>query len=533
MLVELLLLVAAALFTKFIIDKGYKNENYFKERGVKYSEPYYFVGNSGNIFTRQKSILKWLCDAYSSFPNERVCGTFEFRSPLLVIRDPELIKCLMIKEFDHFVNRRNIFVDENDPAICKSLFLLRGNDWRDMRATLSPAFTGSKMRLMFELISECSNQMVAFVNKETKEKGIQTYEMKDFCSRMSNDIIATCAFGIQVNSLKEQKNEFYLNGKNLTNLAQLSRIAKLVFMMSFPKICNALKVRAFPQRLISYFRSAILDAMQYREKNNVIRPDMIHLLMEAKKGRLTHQTSDKEIDSAGFATVEESQIGKQEGKKDLSDDDILAQCLIFFFAGFETVSTALSFLCYEMAVNPEIQERLFDEVLETNELLGQKAINYDTLQKMKYLDMVVSESLRKWTPLPFLDRVCTKEYVLDCGEGLKYSFKKGDVFVIFTGALHYDPQYFPDPEKFDPERFSDENKDKIIPGTYLPFGIGPRNCVGSRFALMEVKAFLFYLILNFKIEPNEKTQIPLKLTTNSAMASEKGIWVQLTPRSKE
>ncbi|XP_059607443.1 probable cytochrome P450 9f2 [Phlebotomus argentipes] len=529
----LLLLLVLVLLVKLIIDKGYENENFFKERGIKFAQPYFMFGNSGNLVTRRRTVIEFLVDMHKSFPTEKIFGLFEFRRPIVVLKDPNLVKQLTVKEFNHFVNRRNFLDDDVEPVFSKSLLLLRGNDWRDMRATLSPAFTGSKMRLMFELISECSNQMVEFINKETKEKGIQTYEMKDFCSRMSNDIIATCAFGIQVNSLENDKNEFFINSKDLVNFFKFPRFLKFLFLMVFPTLGSAMKLKIFSQNAISYFRRAIYDAMQYREKNNIIRPDMIHLLMEAKKGRLTHQTSDKEIDSAGFATVEESQIGKQEGKNDLSDHDILAQCFIFFFAGFDTVSTALSFLCYEMAANPEIQERVFKEIQEIAEELGSKPLNYDSIQKMKYLDMVVSESLRKWPPVPAVDRKCTKEFTLKDDTGLNYTFAEDDIFMVLIAAFHYDPQYFPDPEKFDPERFSDENKDKIVPGTYLPFGIGPRNCIGSRFALMDVKAIFYHLLLNFKIEANERTQIPLKLARNSVMLGEKGIWVQLTPRSKD
>ncbi|XP_059607444.1 probable cytochrome P450 9f2 [Phlebotomus argentipes] len=527
---QLLLFIVVVLLTKLVLDKGYHNQNYFKDRGVKFLAPTFMVGCSGNLFTRKLTLLELLKEVYSAFPQEKFFGSFEFRTPVVVLRDPELIKYLAVKEFDNFSDRRDVFTADTNSILSKTLFLLKGNYWRAMRATLSPAFTGSKMRLMFELISECSNQMVAFVNKETKEKGIQTYEMKDFCSRMSNDIIATCAFGIQVNSLEHRKNKFFEYGSSITNMQNPLRMIRMIICMFFPKLANLLRLEIFPDGLIRYFKTTIIGAMDYREKNNIIRPDMIHLLMEAKKGRLTHQTSDKEIDSAGFATVEESQIGKQEGKKDLSDDDILAQCFLFFIAGFEPVSTALSFLSYEMAVNPEIQEKLYKEIRETDEELRFKSLNYDVIQKMKYLDMVVSEHLRMWPPVLFLERICTKAFTLDDGNGLNYKFSVDDKFVIPTHAIQHDAKYFPDPEKFDPERFSDENKGKIIPGTYLPFGIGPRNCIGSRFGLMEVKAILYYLILNFKIEPTEKTQIPLKISKNITFSSEKGIRVQLTPR---
>jgi len=99
-----------------------------------------------------------------------------------------------------------------------------------------------------------------------------------------------------------------------------------------------------------------------------------------------------------------------------------------------------------------------------------------------------------------------------------------------TCSIHHDPKYYPNPEKFDPERFSDENKDSINPFAYFPFGLGPRNCIGSRFALMECKAIMFYLLSAFRIEMSPKTQHPIKLKKNSfVIKPEKDFWLNFRP----
>jgi cytochrome P450 family 9 len=100
-------------------------------------------------------------------------------------------------------------------------------------------------------------------------------------------------------------------------------------------------------------------------------------------------------------------------------------------------------------------------------------------------------------------------------------------------GLHRDPQYWPEPDRFDPERFSEENKMKINPYTFLPFGVGPRNCIGSRFALLETKTLFFYILAHFEIVPVEKTQIPLQLSRKTfAMTAEKGFWLGFKRRVK-
>lgn len=129
-----------------------------------------------------------------------------------------------------------------------------------------------------------------------------------------------------------------------------------------------------------------------------------------------------------------------------------------------------------------------------------------------------------------MDRVCVKDYEVEC-DGKKFTIEKETSFLIPIIGFHRDPTYFPDPLKFDPERFSEENRASIDPDAYLPFGIGPRNCIGSRFALMELKTIFYYLMLNFQLEVTGKTQIPLKLTNSPiGLKTEKGIWVALKAR---
>jgi len=178
-----------------------------------------------------------------------------------------------------------------------------------------------------------------------------------------------------------------------------------------------------------------------------------------------------------------------------------------------------------------VQQKLYEEIWKNESQLNGKKISYDQLQKMKYLDMVICESLRKWPPIALTDRVCAKDYVYE-NDGVKFKVKKGMIVAIPSISFHYDEQYFPNSNVFDPERFNDENKKKIVAGTYLPFGIGPRNCIGSRYALMQAKSAIYYLLLNFKFVPYEKTQIPLKLAkTPMGMYTDKGIHLKLEPRN--
>lgn len=131
-------------------------------------------------------------------------------------------------------------------------------------------------------------------------------------------------------------------------------------------------------------------------------------------------------------------------------------------------------MAYELIRNPDIQKKLQEEIDEVHQRLNGKELTYEELQKMKYLDQVVSETLRMWPPAPVVDRLCVKDYTLEYDDK-KIEIEAGRNFYLLIYGIHHDERYFPNPEKFDPERFSDENKDKINRDAYMPFGVGPRH----------------------------------------------------------
>jgi cytochrome P450 family 6 len=135
-------------------------------------------------------------------------------------------------------------------------------------------------------------------------------------------------------------------------------------------------------------------------------------------------------------------------------------------------------------------------------------LSYDALKDMKYLHMVINETFRKHPPVPILNRVCTKKYTIP---GSDITMNVGEKLLIPTYAFHYDPKYYPNPEVFDPERFTEENIASRVRGTFLPFGDGPRICIGMRFALMETKIVLAEILTKFKVIPCKDTQTTIKI----------------------
>ncbi|CAO1439250.1 unnamed protein product [Diamesa serratosioi] len=149
---------------------------------------------------------------------------------------------------------------------------------------------------------------------------------------------------------------------------------------------------------------------------------------------------------------------------------------------------------------------------------------------MKYLDMVISESLRMWPPALFIDRECSKDCTVTTYDGSSFKFTKGDILLFPFKQLHYDDRYWENPNTFDPQRFNDENKHKINAGAFIPFGIGPRSCIGSRFSLVETKLLFFKILSNFTIEDCDQTPKEAKFKLGLMSSLEKPIYVELKPR---
>ncbi|XP_059612488.1 probable cytochrome P450 9f2 [Phlebotomus argentipes] len=522
------LLLLSAVILWFCYKYAYANENFFKGRGVKFIKPLPFFGSSFGFITNKENLISFVNKICKNFRNEKVFGVFDFRTPILVIRDPEMCKNLAIKEFDHFTDHLNIIPDDFEPMFSSSLFLLGGHKWREMRTTLSPAFTGSKMRLMCDFVVEICEQTVAYVKKEAQEAP-KPNEVRELFTRVAADMIGTCAFGIKVDSLNDKKNMFFESANAMFDPASFSLTLKVIAARTVPWLLKLLRINLFDEKYRGFLKNLVLENMKTRQEKNIVRPDMINLLIEAQKGTLENASS--EYDSAGFATVEEAQMKPVAKKTSWTEDEIVAQCFIFFLAGFDTSSTILSFAAYEIARYPQVQEKLYQEAKMIRDELKGKPIKYETLQKMKYLDMVVSETLRMWPVAPFVDRMCTKEFTMEYDKGKKYTFHKGETLWIPIGDFHFNPEYFPDPNKFDPERFSDENKYLINPNTYLPFGIGPRNCIGSRFALMQIKSLLYSLIVNFHFDLSDKTEVPLVLAGSAVgLKARSGVWIKFRLR---
>ena len=188
---------------------------------------------------------------------------------------------------------------------------------------------------MYEFVLDVGQQTAQTMSDDIKAGKENAFEFKALAMKFTVDVIASCAFGIEVNSFKNPDNEFYDIAQKITNGTSTKMVFKFVGFALMPKVMKALGITLFDKRVNAFIKEATVDTIRVREENAIIRHDMINLLMQARKGQLEHVPEENMTE--GFATVKESDIGKSEVKKVWDDDDLAAQCFIFFLGGFDTV----------------------------------------------------------------------------------------------------------------------------------------------------------------------------------------------------
>uniref|UniRef100_A0A8D1VRZ2 Cytochrome P450 3A n=1 Tax=Sus scrofa TaxID=9823 RepID=A0A8D1VRZ2_PIG len=459
---------------------GTYSHGLFKKLGIPGPRPLPYFGN---ILGYRKGVDHFDKKCFQQYG--KMWGVYDGRQPLLAVTDPNMIKSVLVKEcYSVFTNRRSF-----GPlgAMRNALSLAEDEEWKRIRTLLSPTFTSGKLKEMFPIISHYGDLLVSNLRKEA-EKG-KPVTMKDIFGAYSMDVITSTAFGVNIDSLNNPQDPFVENSKKLLKFSFFDPfLLSLIFFPFLTPIFEVLNITLFPKSSVNFFTKSVKRMKESRlTDQQKRRVDLLQLMINSQ--------NSKEMDP----------------HKSLSNEELVAQGIIFIFAGYETTSSALSLLAYELATHPDVQQKLQEEIEAT--FPNKAPPTYDALAQMEYLDMVVNETLRLYPIAARLERACKKDVEI---HGV--FVPKGTVVVVPVFVLHRDPDLWPEPEEFRPERFSKKNKDTINPYTYLPFGTGPRNCIGMRFALMNMKLALVKVLQNFSFKPCKETQVrQLPICINSVL----------------
>lgn len=222
---------------------------------------------------------------------------------------------------------------------------------------------------------------------------------------------------------------------------------------------------------------------------NGLTDSIIEEKIAIKRGQNQNQTNQKSKRTAFLDLLLDEHF---KDSNQLSLLDIRWEVNTFIFEGHDTTAAAITFAFHAIGLNPDVQQKIHDE-LDTITLDGE--LDLEGLKKLKYLDCVVKETLRLYPSVPMIGRV-VKSDVLILGDK---KIPKGTEVVLWIYGLHRDPDAFPEPEVFRPERFEDHRVTRN-PFVYTPFSGGPRNCIGQKFANMELKCILATVLQKFTIK---------------------------------
>lgn len=502
---------------------------YWERKGIKGPRPSLLVGNIKSLLVHNRAKVEeeWV----KKFG--KIYGIYYGTVPRLVVADVEVLQQICIKDFDIFTDH---MVSEFFNKYQKSFILfLKGDHWKKVRALMSPTFTSGKIRRMFRFLDACANDLIDCAKEQLIDGDHVILNTKDYYNLYTMDAIATCCYGLKL------QREGTGNLKTMANRNEFVRIAMSLFKFNLPRL---IAVATVPKAILRFFNFEVAPENNFKPLLSIVDrlienrrklskdkkfDDYLQLLLDAKlddqlelgdldeeenhHAGLTQESlvedQRKLIEQVQLRADKNSPIGTQRAQVKLSDLEIITGASFLLLVGLETTGNLLSNCTYILAFHQDVQEKLYQELRKIAEFLPDDkthySFNYDTLTSCRYLDAVLSESLRIMTPALTGDRIASEDYYI-----AKYNLTipKGMIINLPWHAVMNDPDYWPEPEKFDPERFMPENKHKIIPGTYCPFGLGPRHCIGMRFSLTEAKLSLAKIMMNFRFEPAPGTQYP-------------------------
>ncbi|XP_015274888.1 PREDICTED: cytochrome P450 3A9-like [Gekko japonicus] len=375
----------------------------------------------------------------------KIWGYYDGRQPVLAVMDPTIIKTVLVKEcYANFTNRRNIdLVGMLDQAVS----IAKDEQWKRIRTVLSPTFTSGKLKEMFPIIKNYGEVLVQNVQKKVERD--EPIEVKEIFGAYSMDVVTSTSFGVNIDSLNNPKDPFVKEIRKMTKFNSSDPLIILSVMFPFlTPILRLMKVNLFPNDALDFFSRSVRKIREERQKEGKgDRVDFLQLMI------------DSQGENSNGANGHQQSNGVDHSFKGLTDAEVLAQAVIFIFAGYEPSSSSLGYIAYLLATHPDVQQKLHDEI-----------------------ESVLPNKVSPSTAQP---------------------------------------------------KFSKENRESIDPYTYLPFGAGPRNCIGMRFALVTMKVAIVRLLQHFSFRTCKETPIPLGLDTQVFLMPKRPIVLKLVPREKE
>ncbi|OXA60129.1 Cytochrome P450 9e2 [Folsomia candida] len=472
-----LLTLTCIFIVCFAISKIYlkyvSTSAYFETRGIPLHgfEPirvlrntYHGIGLSEDTLEKYRQVKA---------KGAKIGASVDFSQKAYLVCDPVILKHIMVKDFNHFMDRQLFEVHKEDFLLQKMLLVLTGRPWKYVRTKLNPAFSSRSIRRLFQAFDDSGKKFVEFLEKTPKNGG--ELDLTIAIDKFLTHVFGSATYGIDSKAFdQEGPSEFQHHGKDAYIHFHGLKGIKIFLLAALPKLGYKLGLTFLGRDNQTYFNNVFQSAVKDRLQSNTSGEDFVQLILEGKEATNLEKSEDEDDEESNTSYKKQLAL---ENHEVFDDEGIATNCLQFMLAGFEGSQSLLLFSVYALALNQDIQTKLRQEVLAGLEQDGGE-FTFQTVNGMEYLEMFVKE-------------------------------------------------YFPNPEKFSPERFSKENKPNLVPNTFMPFGGGPRDCIGRRFAVIEVKVALCHLVKNFELVPSKRTLIPLQFSDGLQRKPKGGMFLAL------
>ncbi|XP_040999039.1 cytochrome P450 711A1-like isoform X1 [Juglans microcarpa x Juglans regia] len=516
--------MASAIFTVLAVVGGmigYLYGPYWGVRRVPGPPTMPFVGHLPMLAKYGPDVFSVLAKRYGPI--------FRFhmgRQPLIIVADPELCRVVGIKKFKDFPNRSIPSPISASPLHQKGLFFTRDARWSTMRNTIlsvyQPSHLSSLIPIMQSFIESATQNLHSFKDEDITFSNLSL--------KLATDVIGQAAFGVNFGLSKPQSisdsvkildnqiddkevHDFInqhvysttqlkmdLSGSFSIILGLLVPILQEPFRQILKRLPGTMdwKVERTNQKLSGRLNEIVAKRMKDRDRNS---KDFLSLILNARES----QTASKNI---------------------FTSDYISAVTYEHLLAGSATTSFTLSSVVYLVAGHPEVEKKMLAEI-DAFSPPDQIPSSHDLQNKFPYLEQVIKEAMRYYIVSPLVARETSKEVQIG-----GYLLPKGTWVWLALGVLAKDPKNFPEPEKFRPERFDPncEEEKRRHPYAFIPFGIGPRSCIGQKFSLQEIKLSLIHLYRKYVFRHSPNMEKPLDLEYGIVLNYKHGVKLRVIMR---
>lgn len=448
------------------------------------------------------ALLQFMNAVCKLYDKEKICAVWIGFRPFVFFYKPDSIETLL--------NNSNTISKSLEYGFLKKwlgtgLLTSDGNKWRTHRKLLTPAFHFQILDNFLISFNEQASILTKMLESDVGKLWIDIVPKIKMCTL---DIICETAMGVHLNAQSGGCKE-YVDGISEVSDIFMYRIVRpwlwtdIIFLYCFP---SGWKYRKNINRIHNLTKKVI------KEKKEL-------MLRQINLGNF-ETTSGKPKKKAFLELLLEQHL------KDSSftEENIREEVDTFMFEGHDTTAMAISWTLYELGRNPGVQERVFQELDNIFGGNNERDVTTEDLKQMKYLECVIKETLRLYPSVAFIGRQLKENLKVD-----NYTLTPGCTCVICVFIVHQDPEYFPNPTSYNPDRFLPENNHKRHPFAYIPFSAGPRNCIGQKFAFMEEKTVLTHILRKFEItslDPRDKIETLAGLILQNA----EPIRIRLVPR---